>query len=181
MTRMPLSDKSGARGLAYDGAFLCAALMLSFAESVLLPAGILPFPGTKPGLANAAILLCAETRGKARAGAVSLARLLISFFLFGSGTSVLYSLAGAALSFVGILLVCTIRSPFSFLGKSLVCAALHNVGQLLCALLLIGEATVLLMTPWMLIASQICGAFTGIILNLVYTVLFKRNRKESDT
>ncbi|MBE6707995.1 MAG: Gx transporter family protein [Ruminococcaceae bacterium] len=163
------------RMLAVSSAFLCAALMLSLAESILFPAGILPFPGAKPGLANAAILLCATTIGKRYSAAVSFSRVLLMFFLFGNGTSVLYSLSGATLSFLGILLFCN-SQKISFLGKSVICAILHNTAQLICASFII-DLSMITLFPWMLITAVICGAFTGILLNFIYDPVYIHTKK----
>ena len=168
-------DANKIRRLALSAAFLCAALMLSFAESILFPAGILPVPGAKPGLANAAVLLCATTLGRKYSAAVSFCRVLLMFFLFGNATSIMYSLSGAAVSFVGIILFADSRK-MSFLGKSVVCAVLHNIAQLLCASFVVGFPIILLL-PWMLISAVICGSVTGIILNLVYEPIYKLSKR----
>lgn len=155
---------SSVRRLALASAYLAAALMLSFAESVLFPAGILPIPGAKPGLANAAVLLCAVTLGRRWAAAVSFSRVLLSFFLFGNATSFIYSAAGAALSLAVIFL--TVRVPvFSYLGKSTAAAAAHNTAQLLCAAVILSPALLALL-PYMLLAGLLTGSVTGLVLNL---------------
>ena len=170
---MQMSSQAGnrVRRVAYTGAFICAALMLSLAESVVFPTGILPIPGAKPGLANAAILLCAVIMGRRYAASVSFARILLMFFLFGNGTSVIYSLSGAALSFLGIALLCNNRL-LSFFGKSIIAAILHNIAQAICAAAILGfSATALI--PWMILTATLCGGFTGIILNFLYPILIK--------
>ena len=154
------------RRLAVAGAFLCAALMLSLAESVAFPTGILPIPGAKPGLANAAVLMCATLMGLRYAASVSAARVILMFFLFGSATSVIYSLAGAAVSFVGIALLCN-NGSLSFFGKSIIAAILHNLAQLCCAMLIIGPHAAVLV-PWMILSGVLCGGFTGLIINLCF-------------
>ena len=79
------------RRLTADAMFLCAALMLAFLESLLPP---LPIPGVKLGLANLAILCCVYGMGLADGAAVAVLRWLVTGLLFGSGTSILFSLAG---------------------------------------------------------------------------------------
>lgn len=155
--------------LAYTAAFLCAALMLSFAESIIFPAGLLPIPGAKPGLANAVILLCSVFMGKARAGAVSFARILLMFFLFGNGSSVIYSLSGALLSFIGIILISN-NKHLSFFGKSIITALLHNTAQIICAVIFFGFPAAVLL-PWMMLSAVLCGGFSGFILNICFDPL----------
>ena len=168
--------KSGrAARAAASGAFLFAALALSYAESLVFPAGILPIPGAKPGLANAAVLLCAQLMGKRTAGMVSLCRVILMFFLFGSASSLIYSLSGAALSFVGIIMV-TGCKDLSFLGKSVVAASLHNTAQTLCAIFIMGAPAAALF-PYMLLSAVLCGSITGVLLNLIYKPAWRATKK----
>lgn len=174
---MPISspDAKRTRLLAAEGAFLCAALMLSLAESFVFPAGILPIPGAKPGLANAAILMCATTLGRRYALSVSVCRVLLMFFLFGNATSVIYSVSGMIISFIGIALVCK-NEKLSFLGKSVISAVLHNFAQILCAAMILSPAAMYLL-PWMILAAILTGGISGIILNLTYNAVYKYAKK----
>lgn len=170
---MRISSQAGnrAKNVALTGAFLCGALMLSLAESFIFPAGILPIPGAKLGLANSVILLCAVIMGRASALAVSAARVILMFLLFGNGSSLLYSLSGATLSFIGIAILVD-NKKLSFIGKSIISAALHNTAQTLCAAFFMGNFLLALL-PLMIIAAILSGAVTGFIINLIY----KRIRK----
>ena len=155
-----------ARFVALSGAFLCAALMLTLAENLAFPAGLLPIPGAKIGLANSAILLCTATLGRAPAFAVSMARVLLMFILFGNGSSAIYSLSGALLSFIGIAFLINNRH-LSFIGKSVISAVLHNIAQVICASAIIGEDVMLIM-PVMVLTALGAGVLTGIIINLIF-------------
>ncbi len=169
--RISLQGGNNARSVALGGAFLCAALMLSLAESLLFPAGFLPIPGAKLGLANSAVLLCAAMMGRAPALAMSIARVLLMFILFGNGSSALYSLFGALLSFVGIALLIG-NTRLSFIGKSVVSAVLHNTAQLICGAMIMGRYVMLLL-PAMMLAALLSGLVTGIILNIIYPMTAK--------
>lgn len=166
------SDKRVAR-IAENAAFLSAALLLSFVES-FLPAAILPLPGFKIGLANLAILsLFYRTENLANAAVLSLTRCLITFVLFGSVTSLLFSLCGGALV-IGMLF-CIRRLPgLSFIGVSVLCAAAHNLGQLTAALLLTGTA-VLAYLPALFAASAFYGTVNGVILNRMPEFITKKS------
>lgn len=167
--RTVLRADSRIQRLCAAGAFLCASLMLSFAESILFPAGLLPIPGAKLGLANAAVLLCAVMLGRRYAGAVSLCRVLLMFLLFGNASSVIYSLAGAALSYIGICFFCRCTA-LSFFGKNVIAATLHNISQLCCAVFVFGIPAVSL-ASWMILAGVLCGGISGTILNLSYNAI----------
>lgn len=159
------------RRLTASAAFLCLSLMLSFTESILYPAGLLPIAGAKLGLANVAVLLCTSVMGRRYGAAVSLSRVLLMFILFGNITSAMYSLSGALLSFIGIAL-CHSSKRLSFFGKSVISAVLHNTAQVICATVLLGLPAAALL-GWMLLVGLLCGGFTGTLLNLSYPTVLK--------
>lgn len=160
-----LSSDKRVRRLAQDSALVCAALLLSFVEA-LIPVAALPIPGFKLGLANIAILLTAYRSSVVDAAVVSLARILLTFLFFGSPTSLIFSLCGGLLviAVLALLKLTSSSSRFSFIGISVLCAAAHNLGQLLAALTLTGNA-VLSYLPALAAASLIYGTLTGSILN----------------
>lgn len=162
-----MDDKKVAR-LTKDALYLCAALMLSFVET-LLPA--LPFPGVKLGLANLAILLCALTLGFSDAVAVALARWLLTGLLFGSGTSLLFALSGTVcmLAILFLLLHFPLTKYLSCIGFSVLTAAAHNFGQLLCACLLYGWGMGLFRVygGTLLLIGTLCGILTGAVCNVL--------------
>ena len=162
--KMPASDKRIVR-LAENAAFLSVALILSFVESFLPPA-LLPLPGFKIGLANLAILsVFYRTESAANAALIVFCRCLLTFFLFGSVTFLLFSLCGGILV-VGMLIVLKRIRGLSFLGISVLCAAAHNLGQLIAAVLLTGPA-VLAYLPALFAASAFYGSINGVLLNLL--------------
>ena len=81
---------------AYLGLFTAGAIIFGYVET-LIPvfAGI---PGIKLGLANLSVLFILERYSLKEATLVSAVRILVIGFLFGNMFSILYSLAGAALS-----------------------------------------------------------------------------------
>lgn len=134
------------------------ALMLSYVESLIpLTPGI---PGIKPGLANLAVVLCFYLYGWKEALAVNLARVLLSSLLFGNFYMVLYSLAGAALSFIAMLAARRLRR-FSIVGVSVCGGVFHNIGQLLLAIAVVQTVWVGYYLPWLLAAGCVTGALVG--------------------
>ena len=154
-----------------DAMYLGAALMLAFLESLLPP---LPVPGLKLGLANLAILLCACTMGLTDGGAVAFSRCLLTGLLFGSGTSILFSLSGTTAVFLMLVFLHLIgrwiNGRLSFIGISILCALAHHTGQLSCAALLYGWGREILSAygGGLLLAGTLCGALTGWTANLLY-------------
>jgi heptaprenyl diphosphate synthase len=72
-----------------------------------------------------------------------------------------YSVAGATLSLLGMWLLRRL-DRFSVVGVSVVGAILHNVGQILTAMLLLGTAEL----GYYLIVLTVTGTFSGIFVGL---------------
>lgn len=145
------------------------ALMLSYVESlVVLTPGI---PGIKLGLANLAVVLCLELYGRRDALLVNVARVLLSSFLFGNMYVVLYSLAGALVSFVAMAVAKRVHC-FSLIGVSVSGGVFHNIGQLLMAMAVVQTVQVIYYLPWLLIA----GCLTGILIGFLAMEVLKHVR-----
>ncbi len=175
MKRTISSDERIKRAAA-DSAFLGAALILSYLESVFPLTAALPLPGFKAGLSNAAICACAFRCSAKDAAVVNLGRILVTLLLFGSWSTALFSLFGGALSCLVLWFFSRSEAAvhFSFFGISVGCAFAHNMGQLAAAYLLMGEA-VLYYTPSLVLASLIYGCANGLILTLLPDVIYKKS------
>ena len=157
-----------AKRLTTDAMYLGAALMLAFLESLLPP---LPVPGLKLGLANLAVLCCSFAVGLPDGAAGAFSRCLLMGLLFGSGTSLLFSLSGTT---AVLLMLCLLRLTglcrhLSFIGISILTASAHHAGQLFCAGLLYGWGTSILSVygGGLLLAGIVCGALTGWFANML--------------
>lgn len=136
------------------------ALMLSYVESLIpLTPGI---PGIKLGLANLAVVLCMELYGRRDALLVNVARVLLSSFLFGNMYVMLYSLAGALISFASMALLKRF-SCFSLIGVSVGGGVFHNIGQLIVAIAVVRTVQVIYYLPWLLLAGCMTGILIGIL------------------
>jgi heptaprenyl diphosphate synthase len=139
-------------------AAVALAMILSFVESQIPP--IVPIPAVKIGLANVVTVFLLYTFGWKEAGAVSLVRIGLSSILFGSPVSMLYSLSGAVLSFLLMLLFKRLKL-FSTIGVSIVGGVFHNVGQIICAAFILGTATIVVYLPVLLISGVVGGIAVG--------------------
>ena len=149
---------------------LCAslALLLSYVE-LMLPPIFVAVPGIKVGLPNVIIIYVLYCMGVRYAALVSATRLLISWMLFGSAVTLLYSLAGAILS-LGVMAILKKTKMLSTVGVSVAGGVMHNVGQIL-------VATVLLRTPqiaYYLIVLAVTGTISGIFIGLCGALLIRR-------
>ncbi len=157
------SSDSTAKKTALCGLLLCLALIFSYVEA-RLPLLFIPIPGFKLGFANLVITLTAYLVSLPTAAVISLLRVLITSVLFGSPTTLWFSLLGALYAFAVLaLLLRFARNSVSPLGVSVASAAAHNLGQLTAACVLLSPA-VLSYTPFLLLASLFTGSITGLIL-----------------
>ena len=152
---------------AYLGVFAAVAIIFGYVES-LFPffAGI---PGIKLGLANLAVLFILEKYTWKEAALVSAVRILVIGFLFGNMFSILYSLAGAALS-LAVMTLMKKRAGFSILGVSVSGGVSHNIGQLIIAALIVEDTAFLYYAPVLIIS----GVITGLLIGLLTREVLKR-------
>lgn len=152
------------RKIARMGLLVALSMILSYVES-LIPAFV-AVPGVKVGLANIVVIFALYTLGPIEALIVSLLRVILSSFLFGSVLSLLYSLSGALLSLGGMMLMKKLKI-FSTTVVSVTGGVLHNVGQILVACLVLETDVLLYYLPVLILSGVITGAVIGIIASLV--------------
>ena len=150
--------------LATAAVLTATAMMLSYVES-LIPAFV-AIPGIKIGLANIVTVFALYTIGWRGAICVSLVRVCLSSLLFGNVTGFFYSLTGALLSFLGMLLLSRI-SLFSPVAVSSFGGVLHNVGQIFASALVLETAAVFTYLPILLISGTIAGVVIGVAAGLL--------------
>ncbi len=155
--------------LATAATLTAAALILSYLEAVL--GFLIPIPGVKLGLANLATLLLLYTYGVSYAAVVSVLRICLAALLFGSPFSLLYSLVGGVLAFLGMLLLR--RLSFSPISASTLGGMLHVIGQLGVACLVTETPRLLYYLP-VLVAA---GFLTGIAIGALAVRLIPRMPK----
>ncbi len=146
------------------GLLLAFSLILSYIE-VLIPfqPGI---PGIKLGLANLAVLLCLYLIGVREAILLTLVKAVITGFLFGNLSMIMYSLSGAFFSII-IMILMKKSGMFHLPVISAMGGVMHNVGQLLIAYVTVQTYGIVYYIPILLIA----GLLTGILLGTVATLL----------
>lgn len=140
------------------GLFSAIAIIFGYVET-LIPvfAGI---PGIKLGLANLCVLFILIRYSFREAALVSVVRILVIGFLFGNLFSIVYSLAGAALS-LSVMTLIKKRTDFSLLGISVAGGVSHNIGQLIIAMLLVENTSLVYYAPALLISGVITGLLIG--------------------
>ena len=156
------------KDLAFQGLCTALALILAYAE-VLLPPLFPSVPGIKMGLPNIMVIFILYRRGARAAVMVSIARILLVTLLFGNAASLAYSLAGAALS-LSVMVLLRRMEVFSIIGVSVAGAVMHNVGQVLTAMLLLETAEL----GYYLVVLMVTGTIAGVFIGLCGAMLIKR-------
>lgn len=172
------------------GLFLALALILAYVES-LIPFSF-GIPGIKLGLPNLVVVLLlygedatqrnvgqnfTYQNGAAQADigqndtggsnvrdalTVNILRIVLSGFLFGNLYTILYSLSGAAFSFIAMLIGRRMRC-FSVVGVSVLGGVFHNIGQIIVAMFVVETVYVGYYIPVLIAAGAVTGAVLGIV------------------
>lgn len=151
--------------IAVTGLLTALALILSYVES-LVP--MLPgIPGVKLGLPNMLILLALYTYGWREALSINVMRILLTGFLFGNMFTIVYSLAGAGVSFLAMLTAGKL-AVFSMKSVSILGGVFHNIGQLFVACILVEGFSMLAYLPVLLVAGLLTGLLNGILAEQLY-------------
>ena len=142
------------------GLLTALGLIIGYIEFLIpIPLGI---PGVKPGFANIVIVWALYSLGPWEALMINGMRIFLSGCLFGNFSMNLYSLAGAAVSF---LCMCLAKKSglFSMTGVSMIGGVMHNMGQLLVAMAVLETVSLVYYGPVLLAAGVITGLLIGIV------------------
>ncbi|MBR4026883.1 MAG: Gx transporter family protein [Lachnospiraceae bacterium] len=153
------------RKTAYLGVFLALALICSYVE-VLIPFSI-GIPGIKLGLANIVVVFALYTLGAKEAFLISIARILISGFMFGNIVGIAYSFAGGILSFL-VMVGLKKTNLLHCISVSVAGGIFHNIGQILVATYLVSNYYVLYYIPVLMIAGFITGGCIGFLAQEIF-------------
>ncbi len=154
--------------VAYCGMLTALAMIFSYVESFIpLNFGI---PGIKLGLANLVVLTGLYYLKPGEVFMISICRILLTGFLFGSGMSIVYSLAGGILSFLAMLFLVK-RQLLSRIGVSAVGAVMHNFGQILAACAILRSFALIYYLPALIVSGVVTGVLMGILSGYVAHVL----------
>ena len=145
---------------AYFGVFTALALIFSYVETLIpIQFGV---PGIKLGLANLIIVIVLYKTDWREALLLSVVRIILAGFIFGSLFSIIYSLAGGILS-LAVMALLKRTDRFSVAGISIAGGVCHNIGQLIVAMVVVETYQVGYYLPVLLIAGLITGAGIGAI------------------
>ena len=143
---------------------VAVAMILSYIES-LIPAFV-AVPGVKMGLSNIATVFALYTLGPAYAVCVSVVRVFLSALLFGNFVSLIYSLSGAVLALLVMILLKRLDC-FSTVGVSVSGGVMHNAGQIIAACIVMENAAISLYIIPLIISGTLSGIAIGILAGML--------------
>ncbi|MGM9642634.1 MAG: Gx transporter family protein [Eubacteriales bacterium] len=156
--------------VAFLSMCIALSLILSFVESQIPP--LAAVPGVKVGLANLVMVFMLYKVGAKETAVVSIIRVLLAGLLFANPLSIIYSLAGATLSLIGMILLKK-TGLFAPVTVSVVGGILHNVGQIITACILMETAQIAYYLPILIVSGTIAGIIIGFVAGLILKRLEK--------
>lgn len=147
--------------VAFLGIFLALTLIFSYIER-MIPSPIPAVPGIKLGLANAIIIILLYLKDAKTAFSINLLRIIANGVLFSGPWGMLYSLSGAMLSFI-MMLIFKKTKLFGIVGVSVIGGVFHNIGQILVAVLILENIKLFYYVPVLIISGIITGVLIGFV------------------
>lgn len=159
------------RKVAQYGLFAALAILMGYVE-MLIPLPLL-VPGMKLGLANVVIVVVLYYMNAKSAFFISFVRVLLSGLLFQGFAGLLYSLAGALLSFA-VMTLLKKTGKCSIVGVSIAGGVFHNVGQIIVAALVVENMKMAYYLPFLLVSGVVTGCLIGVVTRLCLRYLGRK-------
>ena len=161
--------KNNTYKIALFGVLSAVALTLSYLEGLIPTVAFMP-PGAKMGFSNIATMFAASSMGIVSALAITFIKALFAGITRGV-TAFFMSLCGGILSTVTMYLLFKLSKKTGYMAIGIICALVHNSGQLIVAIITAGNLSVLGYAPVLLISGTVTGAVTGTVLRAVMPAL----------
>ena len=145
-----------ARKISVISLFSAFAILAAYVETFIPSIGV---PGAKLGLANIAVVLALYLLDAESAIIINVVRIVIVGLLFGNLFSITFALAGAFVS-ITVMIIMKKVFGFSIITVSIFGGFFHNVGQVIVAMILVDNYSVIYYMPVLLIV----GIVTGLII-----------------
>lgn len=170
-----MKDREYIKNIALGGMLVALAMIFSYVETVLpLNIGI---QGVKLGLANLVIIVCLYLLNAKAAFMISMIRIVLVAFTFANLSTMMFSIAGGALSLLCMILAKKSRK-FSMTGVSIIGGITHNIGQILLAILIVDTPGLLSYLPVLVIAGTVSGFLIGILAAILIEKLSHSHFKQ---
>ena len=146
-----MNNRISTKKIALCGVLTALAMIFSYIESVIpIP---IPVPGIKLGVANIAVITILYVLGVKEAIVINLLRIALTALLFGNVNSFLFSISGAVLSLT-IMIIMKRLDFFSCIGVSVCGGVMHNVGQIIAAVFIMGSEAIVLYLPVLIVSGE---------------------------
>jgi len=155
------------RNIARFSLLVALAMVLSWLESMVPVSAAVP--GVKLGLTNLVVIFALYRLSARDAAVISFVRVLLVSMTFGNAYAFAYSLAGAALSLM-VMIILKKTDIFSAVGVSIAGGVCHNIGQILVAVLILETGRLVFYLPVLMVS----GVVSGIAIGVVGAMLVKR-------
>ena len=160
--------KNNTKKLATLSIAVSLAMVLSYVDKIITSLAPLP-PGIKLGLANIAVVFAIYKLGVKEGVIISVVRVILASFLFGTVVSFWYAIAGATVSLI-LMIILKKLTPLSCVTVSTVGGISHNVAQICVASILFDTNLLIYYLPFLLVA----GVVAGIVIGTASAILVKR-------
>ena len=160
--------KNNPKKLATLSIAVSLAMVLSYVDKIITSLAPLP-PGIKLGLANIAVVFAIYKLGVKEGVIISVVRVILASFLFGTVVSFWYAIAGATVSLI-LMIILKKLTPLSCVTVSTVGGISHNVAQICVASILFDTNLLVYYLPFLLVA----GVVAGIVIGTASAILVKR-------
>ena len=161
---MAHSNRDNTLRVTLSGMLLAVMLVLGYVESLLPSPGI---PGIKLGLSNSILIFAVYMLDIPTAYILMALKVLLSGLMFGGVSTMIYAFSGGLMSLTGMVLLKQVRAIHP-IAVSMAGGLLHNVGQVLMAMLILHTPRQMLAYLGILmLVGLACGALTGVAASAV--------------
>jgi heptaprenyl diphosphate synthase len=160
-----MNKRFNPKRVALCGLLLSMMLVLGWVEHMIpLNAAI---PGIKLGLSNGVLIFAVYMLDIPTSFVLMVLKVVLSCAFLGNPASMMiYGFAGGILSLTGMVALSRVKG-MHVVTVSLVGGALHNVGQVAAAMVMLSTSNLLYYMAILMIAGIACGVLTGVCANLV--------------
>ena len=171
-----MSKRFNPKRVALCGLLLSMMLILGWVERVLLQplmmsipglGLVFAIPGIKMGLANGVLVFAVYMLDMPTAYVLMAMKVVLSCASLGNPAAMMiYGFAGGLLSLTGMVALSRVKG-MHVVTVSLVGGALHNVGQVAAAMVMLNTSNLLYYMAILMIAGIVCGVLTGVCASRV--------------
>ncbi len=155
---MRRNNRFNVQRTALCGLLTAMMLVLGFIESMIpVAAGV---PGIKLGLSNGVLIFALYMLDAPTAFVLMIVKVVLSGLMFGGVSAMLYAMAGGVLSMLTMILLK--RFHFHMVVISMFGAVMHNVGQVVMAMLVLQTPKLMYYLAILMLVGLFMGAVTGI-------------------